>query len=96
MTETVSPTAAIPAVSPSQESLTDMPSTSNGIVPGMTPVHESIPPALESSTVTIKQEHPSRPISRKRVFRPTLAQGDFVVVKIHKLVVTGTAKETGA
>ena len=63
-----------------------MPSTSHGIVPGVTPVHESIPLALQSSIVTIKQEHPSRPIRRKRIVRPTLAEGDFVAVKIHKFV----------
>lgn len=36
--------------------------------------------------VTIKQKHPSQPIRRKRVARLTLNEGDFVVVKIYKLV----------
>ena len=58
-----------------------MPSSSTSVIPAINPANESIPPVLDTPAVTIKQENPRRPIRRKRVVRPTLNEGDFVVVK---------------
>ena len=37
-------------------------------------------------TIAIKQEPVSQPVTRKRIARPIISEGDFVVVKIHKAV----------
>lgn len=86
VTETTPSTTAPPPTLPSDAVLTDIPSTSTSIVPGVTPAKESIPPVLETPTVTVKQEHPDPWVRRKRVLGPTLNEGDFVLIKIHKMV----------
>lgn len=86
MTDTIPTTTVTPPALPPQAPTTDMPPSSATIVPGVTPAKESIPPVLDTPVVTVKQEHPDPPVRRKRVLKPALSEGDFVLSKVHKIV----------